>query len=93
MAEYTITHKGNGEVYHRLDFMGRTFDSTMKPCKMGHRIGFPLPLGEKSFKGQVQEAFPDISEDILCAIEELTFDDDSARKSTILLTEYEREEF
>ena len=86
MAEYTITYKADGEVHHRLDFMGRTFDYTMKPCKMGFKSD------KKSFEDQVEEAFPEIDEETLCAIEEMTFGEDDAQDAVVLLTQYEQEE-
>lgn len=86
MAKFIVSITEN-QIIKTLEFMGKTFVNTWVEQPYGSKTI------EKSFEDQIQEAFPDIEDNVLEQIEYLdSGDEDEIQDAILELSDYEREE-
>lgn len=84
MAEYILRYTADGVEKKELHYKKEVFSYSMIPDELG-KTG-----DKKSFNHQVAEKFPNESEDVLEALDELSFaDQDEIEEILTLLEEYE----
>ena len=84
MAKYTVEITETGKI-ETLGFMGKKFVNTWVPTGAGSKTL------EKCFKSQIEEAFPDINEDDLELVGDISCSDlDEIEDIIWELSEYER---
>ncbi|MEX3713508.1 hypothetical protein ABFV99_13985 [Cytobacillus horneckiae] len=84
MAFYTITFTPDGKIKKELSYKGKIFSYTMIPDDYGKTSD------KKCFKHQVADKFPNETDEVMEAIEELGFaDEDEIEDCLTILSSYE----
>ncbi|MEB6549677.1 hypothetical protein MXL46_11325 [Heyndrickxia sporothermodurans] len=84
MAKYVLTYTPDGEVKKELTYKGETFSYTMIPDEFG-KTG-----DNKCFDIQVSKKFPDEPDEVIEALENISFaDEDEIEECLTILTDYE----
>lgn len=84
MAKYTVTYTPEGNVKKELEYKGRIYSFTMIPDKWG-KTG-----DNKGFDYQVIEKFPNEPDEVIEALENISFaDEDEIEEYLITLSDNE----